>query len=88
MNLHPLAHLLPDSATFSAQGVLHIANSSVPDLAREYGTPLYVFDRESIVNACRGYHRAFAEHYTASPVRFLYASKAYLSPLIAPLIAE
>jgi diaminopimelate decarboxylase len=88
MNSHPLAHLLPDSATFSAQGVLHIANCSVPDLAREFGTPLYVFDRESIVNACKEYQRAFAEHYTASPVRFLYASKAYVSPLVARLMAE
>jgi diaminopimelate decarboxylase len=88
MSSHPLAHLLPDSATFSAQGVLHIANRSVPEMAREYGTPLYVFDRDSIVNACRGYQRAFAEHYTASPVRFLYASKAYLSPRIARLMAE
>ncbi len=88
MSLHPLAHLLPDSATFSAQGVLHIANHSVPDLAREFGTPLYMFDRATIVNACRGYQRAFAEHYTASPVRFLYASKAYVSPLMARLMAE
>jgi len=60
----------------------------VPELAREFGTPLYVFDRATIVNACREYQRAFAEHYTASPVRFLYASKAYLSPLIARLMAE
>ena len=88
MSLHPLAHLLPDSATFSAQGVFHVASHSVPELAREFGTPLYVFDRATIVNACRDYQRAFAEHYTASPVRILYASKAYLSPLIARLMAE
>lgn len=88
MSSHPLAHLLPDSATFSSQGMLHIANHSVPELACEFGTPLYVFDRATIVNACRNYQRAFAEHYTASPVCFLYASKAYLSPLIARLIAE
>ena len=88
MNSHPLAHMLPDSATISERGVLHIANCAVPELAREYGTPLYVFDGETIVNACRKYQRAFAEHYTASPVRFLYASKAYVSPHIARLIAE
>ncbi|MGH2495097.1 MAG: diaminopimelate decarboxylase [Ktedonobacteraceae bacterium] len=87
MDLHPLAHLLPDSATFSPQGVLHIANHSVPELAQCYGTPLYVFDRATIVNACQCYQQAFARHYTASPVRFLYASKAYLSPLIARLMA-
>jgi diaminopimelate decarboxylase len=88
MSSHLFEQLLPDSTTFSSPGVLHIANHSVPELARTFGTPLYVFDRATIVNACRGYQRAFAEHYTASPVRFLYASKAYLSPLIARLMAE
>ncbi|HET9999727.1 MAG TPA: diaminopimelate decarboxylase [Ktedonobacteraceae bacterium] len=88
MNSHPLAHLLPDSATFSAQGILHIARHSVPELAEKYGTPLYVFDRATIVNACQRYQQTFARHYTASPVRFLYASKAYLSPLIARMMAE
>ena len=88
MNSHPLAHLLPDSVTFSAQGVLHIANHSLSELAEKYGTPLYVFDRATILNACQRYQRAFAQHYTASQVRFLYASKAYLSPLIARIMAE
>ena len=88
MNSHPLAHLLPDTATFSPQGALHIAKHSVTELAQRYGTPLYVFDRATIVNACKLYQRAFERHYTASPVRFLYASKAYLSPLIARMMAE
>ncbi len=88
MSSHPLARLLPDSATFSARGVLSIAGRPVPELARAFGTPLYVFDRATIVNACRGYQRAFAEHYTASAVRFLYAAKAYLSPLVARVMME
>ena len=88
MSLHPLAHLLPGSATFSAQGVLSIGGCSVPELAREFGTPLYVFDRATMVDACRRYQQAFAEYYTASTVRFLYASKAYLSPLVARVMME
>ena len=88
MSSHPLAHLLPDSATFSEQGVLSIAGCPVPELARAFGTPLYVFDRATIGNACRRYQRAFAEYYTASAVRFLYASKAYLSPLVARVMME
>ena len=88
MSSHPLTHLLPDSATFSAQGILSIAGCPVPELARVFGTPLYVFDRATIANACRRYQRAFAKHYTASEVRFLYASKAYLSPLVARVMME
>jgi diaminopimelate decarboxylase len=87
MNTIPHPHLLPDTSTFSPDGVFHIANHSIPALAKQYGTPLYIFDRATIVNACIRYLHAFANHYHASPVRVLYASKAYLSPLIAQLIA-
>ncbi|MGB8348268.1 MAG: diaminopimelate decarboxylase [Ktedonobacteraceae bacterium] len=83
-----LVQLLPDAAIISDGGVFHIAGHDVPALAQEYGTPLYVFDRATIVNACRSYREAFKQHYTASPVEIVYASKAYLSPLIARLMAE
>ena len=83
-----LSHLLPDSSTISQDGVLHIANRSIQALAQEYGTPLYIYDRTAIINACKQYFRAFETYYHVSPVRILYASKAYLSPLIAQLMAE
>ncbi len=83
-----VSRLLPDTTTFSSDGVLHIAEHAVPDLTRKYGTPLYVFDRQTIVNACKSYVRAFQTYYDASAVQILYASKAYLSPLIARLMAE
>jgi len=84
----PISHLLPDTATISPEGILHIANHSVPYLAQRYGTPLYIFDRPTIINACASYKHAFHTRYYASPIRILYASKAYLSPLVARLMAE
>jgi len=48
----------------------------------------YSFDRATILNACASYRQAFQKYYFASPVQILYASKAYLSPLIAQLMAE
>jgi diaminopimelate decarboxylase len=83
-----LEHLLPASAGFSAEGVLHIAGHSSSQLALEFGTPLYVFDRATIVQCCQSYREAFESYYHASPLRMLYAAKAYLAPLIARLIAE
>src|SRR5947209_43879 len=88
MTTMSLSHLLPDSSTISQDGVLHIANRSIQALAQEYGTPLYIYDRTTIINACKQYFRAFETYYHVSPVRILYASKAYLSPLIAQLMAE
>lgn len=83
-----ISRLLPVTAAFSPEGVLHIANHSVPDLVQQYGTPLYIFDRATIVNACASYIKAFKEVYHASSFEILYASKAYLSPLIARVMAE
>jgi diaminopimelate decarboxylase len=91
MNTGSLSHvsrLLPDTATFSPEGILHIANHSVPDLVKQYGTPLYIFDRTTIVNACTSYMRAFRDFYHTSAFEIIYASKAYLSPLIAQLMAQ
>ncbi len=88
MDLRHLQPLLPASATFSAEGVFHLATHSIPKLVQQYGTPLYIFDRATIIQACQAYTRAFREIYQASESLVLYASKAYLSPLIARLIAE
>ena len=82
-----LTRLLPDSATFPSN-VLHIANHSIPTLAKQYGTPLYIFDRSTIINACKSYQQAFQRYFTASETQILYASKAYLAPRIARLLAE
>jgi diaminopimelate decarboxylase len=83
-----LVRLLPDTAAISSKGILHISGHSIKNLAETYGTPLYVFDRTTIVNACKRYVQAFHEHYHVSPVHILYASKAYLSPMIARLVAD
>ncbi len=46
-----LLRLLPDTTNISDDSVLHIAQHSVPFLANQFGTPLYIFDRATIVNA-------------------------------------
>src|ERR1041384_7922189 len=81
-------HLLPDSITLSSSGTLHIAGYAFSELAKQYGTPLYIFDCATIVNACRHYKDAFACYYSASSVQMLYASKAYLSPHIARIVTN
>lgn len=88
INSSYLLSLLPDSAVFSSEGDFHIAGHSIPELARQYGTPLYVFDRATIEHAAQAYTRAFREIYRVSETLVLYASKAYLSPLLASLVAE
>lgn len=38
------SHLLPDTSTFTPEGVFHIANHSVPALVKQCGTPLYIYN--------------------------------------------
>lgn len=83
-----LYRLLPDTASVSSSGILHIADHSIPLLAKQFGTPLYIFDRATIINACKSYIQAFQRSYSASRAQILYASKAYLSPMIAQLVEE
>lgn len=87
MDTEHFQQLLPESATFSATGVFSLARHSVPELAKTYGTPLYLFDQTTIEHACQAYKRAFHEAYHASECLILYASKAYLSPLLARVLA-
>ena len=82
-----LNRLLPDTITLVSENI-HIANHAITDLVEQYGTPLYIFDEATIKSACEQYRCAFSEDYTLSDVHILYASKAYLSPMLAKLIAE
>ena len=88
MDFQRLQPLLPETVTCSSEGVVSLANRSIPALAEQYGTPLYVFDRATITRACRAYTRAFQEVYRASECLLLYASKAYLAPQVARLVAD
>ncbi len=82
-----ISRLLPITTTISFNA-LHIADHSLQELAKHYGTPLYIFDRATIIDACQRYQQAFKTYYHASDVHMLYASKAYISPLVAQMMAE
>jgi len=83
-----ITRFLPITTTLSSENNIHIASYSVRDLATQFGTPLYIFDRATIIEACQRYRQAFATHYHASEVRIVYASKAYTSPHIARIMTE
>lgn len=82
----PAAHLWPETATLDAAGRLRIADVDVTALAREYGTPLYVYDEATIRAQCRRFREAFAGRWPASAVA--YAGKAYLAPALCQLLDE
>lgn len=56
------------------------------ELASRFDTPLYVFDEETLRQNCRQFREAFASRYPQSQV--LYASKAFINPALARIMAS
>jgi diaminopimelate decarboxylase len=87
MPLDPdLVPIFPRTADLTPGGHLAIGGCDAVELAREFGTPLYVFDEDELRATCREYREAFAQQYAASAV--VYAAKAYLARWLAALVAE
>jgi diaminopimelate decarboxylase len=81
----PLSHLLPLTASLSPAGRLALGGCDVVDLANEFGTPLYVYDLETVSKQCTEALGAFRAEHPDSEV--LYAAKAFLNRPFARLIA-
>lgn len=68
-------------------GILHFAGQDTTELAKTYGTPLYLMDEDKIREKCRAYKHAFETHFgpNAQP---LYASKACCFKRIYEIMRE
>src|SRR5215210_7648115 len=76
----------PEATRRTADGTLAFGGVSAVDLAREFGTPLYVFDEATLRSRARRIRNAFLRAYQRS--RLVYAGKAYLSPALTRILAE
>ena len=74
-------HLLPDTAAVNADGRLSIGGCDLLDLAREFGTPLFVYDELHLRARCRAASTQF-------PNNASYATKAFLCGAMARLAHE
>ena len=81
----PLSHLFPLGAGLSSEGRITLGGIDVVDLAREFGTPLYAYDAETVRAQCAAYRSAFESQYPDSVV--VYGAKAFLNRPFARLIA-
>lgn len=65
-----------DSILKTQNGHLQCGGADCIELAREFGTPLYVFDEQMIRAACRDYKTSIERYYDGNGM-VLYASKAF-----------
>jgi diaminopimelate decarboxylase len=76
----------PETTRRAADGSLEFGGVSAVDLAREFGTPLYVFDEATLRSRARRIRDEFLHAYERS--RLVYAGKAYLSPALMRILVE
>lgn len=77
--------LWPMTAERAADGALSIGGIALADLASEFGTPLYIYDVETIRAQCKRYTGAFDSAYPQA--RVVYAGKAWMSLALLEIIA-
>ena len=65
---------------------LTIGGCDALDLVSQFGTPLYIFNEDTLRGICREFVNEFGSRYPNS--RVLYASKAFINPALARLIHQ
>jgi diaminopimelate decarboxylase len=78
--------ILPITAETGTSGHLQLGGCDAVELARRYGTPLYVYDEDTIRARCREYRAAIEAVYPDALV--LYASKAYAAPMMFQIVQQ
>lgn len=79
--------MICDNISVSKEGHLLFAGQDTVELAKKYGTPVYLMDEDKIREKCRMYKKAFEENFGKSAVP-LYASKANCFKRIYEIMAE
>ena len=78
--------IYPHTTTHNAAGHLEIGGCDVVDLAHEFGTPLFIYDEQTLRDQCRAYHSAFGA--LTDLYEIVYASKAFSCRAMAQLVAQ
>ncbi len=77
--------LRPITTVVNDKGHLEAGGCDLVELAKEYGTPLYVMDEKTLRSICRDYKKAFAAY---GNIKFMYASKALCTVATSAVIAS
>ena len=78
--------LFPINSAVNDQGHLVIGGCDVTELAAEFGTPLYLYDENTLRAKCREFRTEFETRYPS--VQIIYAGKAYSNVVLLRLVQE
>jgi diaminopimelate decarboxylase len=78
--------IYPHTTVHNTAGHLEIGGCDVPELAERFGTPLFIYDEQTLRDQCRAYVAAFAAR--ADDFEIVYACKAFSCRAMCELILE
>jgi diaminopimelate decarboxylase len=78
--------IYPHTTVHNAAGHLEIGGCDVVELTRRFGTPLFIYDQQTLRDQCRAYHEAFAAR--THDYEIVYASKAFSCRAMVQLVQQ
>lgn len=78
-------NIKPITAKVNEKGNIEIGGCDLVELAKTYGTPLYVFDEATIRSITKSYKEAFKN---VSKINMMYASKAFMTKAICKIMEQ
>jgi len=78
--------LFPLTTKVDGQGHLLIGGCDCVELTKKFGTPLYIFDEDTLRSRCQEFKSEFTKRYP--DITILYASKAFLNRALATILKE
>jgi len=82
----PKLSLFPLTREVDNNGHLHIGGCDCVDLAKKFGTPLYLLDEATLRSKCQEFRTEFTKSYSNTLV--IYAAKAFLNRALAIILKE
>lgn len=79
--------LLPLTAQVNSSDCLEIGGCDLSELVKQFGSPLYILDEETLRTACRQYRESFKSYYSGDS-QVIYASKAWSCLAVCQIIAS
>ncbi len=81
----PNRNISPITTSIDKERRLMVGGCLLSDLAKKYGTPLYILDEETIRKSCSTYRESLKKHYSGESL-CIFASKANSSIAISKII--
>ena len=78
-------NIKPITTKVNEQGNIEIGGCDLVDLANTYGTPLYVYDEQTIRSMTNSYKDAFKSY---PKMKMMFASKAFMTKSICKIMEQ